>query len=74
MARDLRGGAAHLLQVDTRTEEVVHKKDGNEKFADAMLDKYFKPIPGHSWFFEGMDKDQIAKMRAAFEQRYGKVR
>jgi len=52
--------------------EVVHKKDGNEKFADAMLDKYFKPIPGHSWFFEGMDKDQIAKMRAAFEQRYGK--
>lgn len=37
-----------------------------------MLDKYFKPIPGHSWFFEGMDKDQIAKMRAAFEQRYGK--
>ncbi|MCP5301100.1 MAG: cytochrome C552 [Chromatiaceae bacterium] len=52
--------------------EVVHKKDGNEKFADAMLDKYFKPIPGHSWFFEGMDKDQIDKVRKGFEERYGK--
>ena len=27
-------------------KEVVHKKDGNEKIADAMLAKYFKPIHG----------------------------
>jgi hypothetical protein len=53
-------------------KEVVHKKDGNEEFATAMLDKYFKPIEGHSWYFEGMDKDAIEKVRAGFEARYGK--
>lgn len=53
-------------------KEVVMKKDGNEKFADAMLDKYFKPIDGHSWYFEGMSKEQIDKVRKGFEERYGK--
>ena len=53
-------------------KEVVHKKDGNEKFADAMLEKYFKPIDGHSWYFEGMSKEQIDKVRKGFEERYGK--
>jgi hydroxylamine dehydrogenase len=53
-------------------KEIVHKKDGNEKFADAMLDKYFKPIDGHSWYFEGMGPDQIDKVRKGFEERYGK--
>ena len=48
------------------------KKDGNEEFATAMLDKYFKPIEGHSWFFEGMSKEQIDKVRKGFEARYGK--
>ncbi len=53
-------------------KEVVHKKDGNEKFADEMLAKYFKPIDGHSWYFDGMSKDQIDKVRKGFEERYGK--
>jgi hypothetical protein len=53
-------------------KEVVHKKDGNEKFADAMLEKYFKPIAGHAWYFEGMTKEQIDKVRKGFEERYGK--
>ncbi len=53
-------------------KEVAMKKDGNEKFADAMLDKYFKPIDGHAWYFEGMSKDQIDKVRKGFEERYGK--
>jgi hypothetical protein len=48
------------------------KKDGNEKFADAMLDKYFKPIDGHAWYFEGMSKDMLDKVRKGFEERYGK--
>jgi len=53
-------------------KEVVHKKDGNEKKADELLAKYFKPIPGHAWYFEGMSKDQIEKVRKGFEERYGK--
>jgi hypothetical protein len=35
-------------------------KDGNEDFATAMLEKHFKPIDGHSWYFEGMSKEAIA--------------
>jgi hypothetical protein len=53
-------------------KEVAMKKDGNEKFAEAMLDKYFKPIEGHAWYFEGMSKEQIDKVRKGFEERYGK--
>ena len=53
-------------------KEVAMKKDGNEKFADAMLEKYFKPIDGHTWYFEGMSKDMLDKVRKGFEDRYGK--
>ena len=52
--------------------EVVKKKDGNEKFADEMLAKYFKPIDGHDWYFSGMSKEAIDKVRKGFEERYGK--
>ena len=52
-------------------KEVVRKKDGNEDFANAMLDKYFKPIAGHDWFFNGMGKDAIEKVRKGYEERYG---
>jgi hypothetical protein len=48
------------------------EKDGNEQFAEAMLDQYFKPIDGHSWYFDGMSPDQIDKVRKGFEERYGK--
>ena len=53
-------------------KEVSMKKDGNEDFANAMLDKYFKPIDGHAWYIEGMIKEAIDKVRAGFEARYGK--
>ena len=53
-------------------KEVVRKKDGNEDFANAMLEKYFKPIAGHDWFFNGMGKDAIEKVRKGYEERYGK--
>ena len=53
-------------------KEAVMKKDGNTKFADQMLATYFKPIEGHGWYFDGMSKDQIDKVRAGFEERYGK--
>ena len=53
-------------------KEVVKAKDGNEKFAEDMLAKYFKPIAGHDWFFNGMGKDQIEKVRKGYEERYGK--
>lgn len=52
--------------------EVAQHKDGNEKFADAMLEKYFKPIEGHDWYFNGLSKDAIDKVRKGFEERYGK--
>ncbi|MEA3410483.1 MAG: multiheme c-type cytochrome [Pseudomonadota bacterium] len=53
-------------------KEVVIEKDGNDEFAVAMLDKYFKPIPGHAWYFEGLSKEQLDKVRKGFEDRYGK--
>jgi hypothetical protein len=53
-------------------KEAVRKKDGNEDAANAILEKYFKPIPGHDWYFNGISKDSIEKTRAAFEERYGK--
>ena len=53
-------------------KEVVRKKDGNEKFAEAMLEKYFKPVEGHEWYFSGMSKEAIDKVRKGFEERYGK--
>jgi hydroxylamine dehydrogenase len=53
-------------------KEVVHKKDGNEEYATVVLEKYFKPIEGHDWYFNGMNKEAIEKVRAGFEARYGK--
>ncbi|MEI7613596.1 MAG: multiheme c-type cytochrome [Betaproteobacteria bacterium] len=52
--------------------EVVKKKDGNEKFADELLVKYFKPIPGHDWYFNGISADAVEKVRKGVEERYGK--
>lgn len=43
-----------------------------EKEAEKLLVKYFKPIPGHDWYFNGLDKDQIEKVRKGVEARYGK--
>jgi hypothetical protein len=53
-------------------KEAVRKKDGNEKAADEILAKYFKPIQGHDWYFNGIDKDAVDKVRKGFEERYGK--
>lgn len=52
--------------------EMVRKKDGNEKYAEEILNKYFKPIEGHDWYFNGISKDAIEKVRKGFEERYGK--
>lgn len=52
--------------------EAVLKKDGNEKYAEEILNKYFKPIDGHDWYFNGISKDAIEKVRKGFEERYGK--
>ena len=48
--------------------EKVAGKDEARK----LLDKYFRPIPGHDWYFNGMSNDQIDKVRNGFESRYGK--
>ncbi len=53
-------------------KELVKKKDGNEDFANAILAKHFKPIAGHDWFFNGISKDSIEKVRKGYEERYGK--
>ena len=52
-------------------KEVVRQKDGNEDFANALLAKYFKPVLGHDWFFNGMGKESIDKVRKGYEERYG---
>jgi hypothetical protein len=52
--------------------EAVRKKDGNEKFADDLLAKYMKPIDGHDWYFNGISKEAIEKVRKGYEERYGK--
>ena len=52
-------------------KEVVRKKDGNEDFANALLTKYFKPIGGHDWYFSGISKDTLEKVRKFYEERYG---
>jgi hypothetical protein len=48
------------------------KKVAGEEEAERLLTKYFKPIAGHGWYFSGMSKDQIDKVRKGFEERYGK--
>jgi hypothetical protein len=53
-------------------KEVAHKKDGNEQFATAMLEKHFKPIEGHDWYFSGLSKEALEKVQKGFEERYGK--
>ena len=52
-------------------KETVIKKDGNDEYAVALLEEYFQPIDGHDWYFSGMSKDQIEKVRKGFEARYG---
>ena len=53
-------------------KEVVQHKDGNTKKADELLATYFAKDPGHAWYFEGMSKEQLDKVRKGFEERYGK--
>ena len=53
-------------------KSAVMKKDGNDKYAKAILDKHFRPIEGHRWYFEGMSKEAIDQVRKGFEERYGK--
>ncbi|MBK1724078.1 multiheme c-type cytochrome [Thiocystis violacea] len=53
-------------------KEVVHKKDGNEDFAEAMLKKHFASNEGHDWYFNGMSAEQLDNVRKGFEARYGK--
>lgn len=53
-------------------KKVVMAKDGNENFANELLKKHFGPIPGHDWYFNGLSKDALEKVRKGFEERYGK--
>lgn len=40
--------------------------------ADKLLQKHFGPIEGHDWYFNGLSKDAIDKVRKGYEARYGK--
>ncbi|EIJ33858.1 multiheme c-type cytochrome [Thiothrix nivea] len=53
-------------------KEVVMHKDGNTAKADEMLKKHFGDIEGHDWYFNGLSKEQIDKVRKGYEERYGK--
>lgn len=59
------------FQFIPQLKEVAMAKDGNEEFADRMLAKYFKPIEGHAWYFEGMNTEMLKKVRKGYEERYG---
>ncbi|MDJ0864274.1 MAG: multiheme c-type cytochrome [Gammaproteobacteria bacterium] len=48
------------------------KKVAGEEKAKELLEKHFRPIAGHAWYFDGMGKDQIDKIRKGYEERYGK--
>ncbi len=48
------------------------KKVAGEELAKELLEKHFKPLPEHDWYFSGMNKEQIDKVRKGFEERYGK--
>jgi hydroxylamine dehydrogenase len=57
----------------TYTKFIPELKDlVGEKDAKALLDKHFRPIPGHGWYFDGINKDALEKIRKAYEKRYGK--
>jgi len=37
-----------------------------------LIECYLKPDVRHAWFFEGMSKEQVEKVRTFYEQRYDK--
>ncbi len=43
-----------------------------EEEAKALLEKHFKPVAGHDWYFNGLSKDALEKVRKGYEDRYGK--
>lgn len=53
-------------------KDTVRKKDGNEAFAEALLETHFKPIDGHAWWFNGLSPAAIENVRKGYEARYGK--
>ncbi|OAD22968.1 hypothetical protein THIOM_001209 [Candidatus Thiomargarita nelsonii] len=48
------------------------KKLVGKKEADRLLTKYFKPIDGHAWYFNGLGKKALDDVRKGYEERYGK--
>ena len=48
------------------------KKVAGEDGAKKLLDKHFRPIPGHDWYFNGMSKEALDAVRKGYEERYGK--
>ncbi|ABK45516.1 conserved hypothetical protein [Magnetococcus marinus MC-1] len=43
-----------------------------EEEAKRLLEKHFKPIAGHDWYFNGMNKEALQKINKEYEKRYGK--
>jgi len=54
-------------------KETVRRKDGNKDFANALLEKHFKPIAGHDWYFNGISKDTLENIRQFYAERYGQT-
>ena len=70
LKKNVHGRKAPRSQAELK--ENVMKKAGNTQYADTIMTTYFKPIDGHAWYFEGMSKEAIDKVRKGFEERYGK--
>lgn len=43
-----------------------------EQEAQKLLEKHFKPVEGHDWYFNGLNAAQIEAVRKGYEERYGK--
>ena len=64
--------ALHVHDLFVKLPAEMLKKVAGEKGAKKLLDKHFRPIDGHKWYFEGMSTGQLDTVRKGFESRYGK--
>ena len=59
-------GAKHFyLEFVPQLEEVAGKPLARE-----LLDTYVYSQPGHTWYRDGMSKEQLEKVRSFYEKRY----
>ncbi len=48
------------------------KQVAGPELYDKLVKKYLEPDVRHEWYFKGMSKEQLEKIRKFYEERYGK--